>query len=287
MAEQQVNRNRQPLFNFRLRDLDAIGPNGEPPNQTLNWFGLTDGWFWLDVGGAELLHWSTETLELEGWMGIENTAADYHLDPPGLPYVDYYVTRFWEDLLELLPAVLNPLPEPLALALEPPTVWRDWESRAKQWMEGDDGDWDLYYQATGWWDRRRLDLGYLKQSPRIWFWRVGKIVRIHWDNRERTFDGLPVWEATTGEVEMPLAEFLEEVCSFNSRFIEAMGRRVQAVREGWSREGVFVDVEHLSWELHLWGQEYAKALGSPPTESEDDWRTILEALSTHSPSPTT
>ncbi len=52
------------LFNFQLRPVTAIAPfgSGWP---TLHWFGLSDGWYWLDVAGAELFRYSQALVKQE------------------------------------------------------------------------------------------------------------------------------------------------------------------------------------------------------------------------------
>jgi hypothetical protein len=41
-------------FRFELRPLDEVEPWGDDP-PSLSWFGLTDGWYWIEAGGHELL----------------------------------------------------------------------------------------------------------------------------------------------------------------------------------------------------------------------------------------
>jgi len=51
-----------PLFNFSLRPLDQVQPWGSAPDLSLSWFSLTDGCYWIDAGGEELLRFSDESL---------------------------------------------------------------------------------------------------------------------------------------------------------------------------------------------------------------------------------
>lgn len=75
------------IFNFELRPVHAITPwGGESP--TLSWFGLSDGWYWLELGGQEIFRARA-------------------VEPGEPPYADYQVVRLWEDVLELFPAVLE------------------------------------------------------------------------------------------------------------------------------------------------------------------------------------
>jgi hypothetical protein len=85
-------------FGFDLRPLGDIVPWGKADDLSLHWFGLTDGWFWIELDGHVLLRYS------------DRCAARFQLDRP---YVDYQVVRLWEDLITLIPAVLEPVPADL------------------------------------------------------------------------------------------------------------------------------------------------------------------------------
>lgn len=92
------------LFQFQMQSLEKIEPwGGEKPS--LSWFGLTDGWCWWNVDSQELFRYSQAVIEK--WT---NEYPDAQII---LPYVDYQVVRPWEDLLQCLPAVLNPVPDDL------------------------------------------------------------------------------------------------------------------------------------------------------------------------------
>src|SRR4051794_3484764 len=112
------------LVNFSLRSPADITPwstaNGEP---TLHWFGHTLGWYWINLGGAELFRYHDESL------------AHWARTVPGefrSPYDEYEVARLHEDLLSMLPAVLEPVPPPVAARLHPPDQWRTWLERANE-----------------------------------------------------------------------------------------------------------------------------------------------------------
>lgn len=113
------------LFNFQLRDIAAIEPwGGETPS--LHWFGLSDGWYWLSVGEAELFRYGQSFMQREEpWLSDPNTP----------PYVDYYVVRLWEDLLYQLPTILVLIPVALADRIADAAAWRAWLQRAEQWRD--------------------------------------------------------------------------------------------------------------------------------------------------------
>jgi hypothetical protein len=90
-------------FRFALTPLDRVRSWGGE-DRVLHWFGLTDGWYWIELGDQELLRYTPETLRL------------FRRDDlgPQHPYVDYYVVRLWEDLIGLTPTVMQPVPDDLA-----------------------------------------------------------------------------------------------------------------------------------------------------------------------------
>ncbi|MEV6791726.1 DUF5984 family protein [Streptomyces sp. NPDC051320] len=45
---------------FELTPLDRVVPWGERP--VLHWFGLTDGWYSVELGGHEVLRYSERTV---------------------------------------------------------------------------------------------------------------------------------------------------------------------------------------------------------------------------------
>lgn len=132
-------------FRFVLRPIGEIEPWG--PESRLHWFGLTDGWYWIELDGHELLRYSDRTLR--------------ETNGGGLPYVDYYVVRLWEDILELLPAALEPVPDDLVdlISSDQRVWWRD-EDEAEDVIE-----------AAIWYGNHKLDMGYLRNPPHLRWWR--------------------------------------------------------------------------------------------------------------------
>ena len=164
-----------------------------------------------------------------------------------IPYNDYQVSRLWEDLLELLPDVLDPVPPQLAAALGPDGPWTAWEQQAKAAVEAVEDETlyenaqDMREAAAGWWWNRRLYTIYLQFGPQIWFWSDGSNAHIEWDNRACVLDGVPIWETVLGQHTVPVAEFLEEVRSFDARFMRQMLDRVESAQAEWARPEIALD----------------------------------------------
>jgi hypothetical protein len=267
-------------FNFRLRGMRDISPwpgvGGAHPH--LGWFGLTDGWYWIEAGSADLFRYSQPLVDR--WTREHGGASWLE----ALPYVDYQVARLWEDVLDILPDVLDPVPPRLARALAPDGPWSAWERAARAAVEQappeqEEEAWDLLEAAARWWWDRTLDAGYLQAAPRIWLWSDGAEVSVQWDNRGRILDGLPAWAAVIGQHTVPAATFVAEVRSFDARFISRMRDRVAIAQAEWARPDVALDPdldqEQLARSGHLSRRLGAVANAKPEPER---WDAVLRAI---------
>lgn len=245
-------------FRFQLRAIEEIAPwrdaSGKPT--PLHWFGLTDGWYWIEAGTQELFRFSEEALtdwETQGY-------------PSTLPYIDYQVARFWEDLLELLGTALVPLPEDIATLLADGEPWKNLLQRY-EWAMADWDQWEVWDAALGWWWSRRLASGHaLLQQLSVW--RVGDQVTLQWDGR---IDSTPFpWTAPEqGQITLSLQSFLEAVHDFNDQLMAQMAERVAG--------NAVLEREHAQRLTLL-----ENALAHP---RQDDWDAIRTALAHSAISP--
>ena len=113
-------------FRFALTPLDQVGGWGASKDE-LHWFGLTDGVYWVEGGGA--------------------------VRPPG--EIDYYVARLWEDVVRLATMLREPAPPDLgALLRSDPGSWTDPFA-------------DEAWAAVSWHGDHLLDLGYVTGAPEV------------------------------------------------------------------------------------------------------------------------
>lgn len=262
------------LFNFALFPLgetiiDELDLDGK--HASLCWYNLTDGWYWIDVGTEHLFRYTPECLRR--WSANDPR-------PMHWPYVDYQVARLWEDLLDILPAVLEPLPPALAQRLVAPLVWNEWLVAFQDWTqsreeEDEEEDFDI---LTRWWFERKLDTGYLVEGPQVWLWNDGTHIHLVWDNCERLLEGVAVWTATTGEVLVPVAEFLEEVSAFDHHLMNAMTNRVKAARQHWAQPGYQEELAWLEKEQVQRAGMLAHTLEAMTTRKPTDWEQIMTLL---------
>lgn len=220
-------------FRFVLTPLAQVAPWGA--ERRLHWFGLTDGWYWIELGEHELLRYAPETLAEHRDGG----AAARH------PYVDYYVARIWQDLIGLAPAVLEPVPDDLQdfVASDP----RDW--RPVDDGELDDPDLDA---AMAWHDGHEIYLGYLRDAPRIRFWRAGEGesdgVTVSWQHPDAGDSDIRFTAPATGRVRVPADSFAAAVRRLDAELIAAMAQRIGELERAVPVDGVQVDLAQLRGE---------------------------------------
>jgi hypothetical protein len=258
------------LFDFHLSPLDEVQPWGKPPDLSLSWFGFTEGSYRLQVGSEFLLNYSDQ---------IVNHWAEKSAYIKSDPFVDYYVVRLWEDILDLLPDALEPLPKEISKFFEKDEkAWFQWENDALTWADHQsDEDQALeVFELAVWWQRdRRLDAAYLQNSPRIWIWSTEESVIISWDNTDILLDDIQVWSAPQGHYCIQRDEFLHEVRDFHSKLIGEMAGRVDQVCDRWGRTEIQVDKAHLKYEQQDRQTWLARALNKP---ASTDWANVLAAI---------
>jgi|GEM_PF-540695 len=222
------------LFEFRLRLLEEVQPwedSEKPANLSIDWFGLTDGWYWLNVGGERALF---------EYANVERDGR----------YMEYQVARLFQDLSHILASVLEPVPADLIPTIreEAGMAWYEkferWdEQQGKSSMDGDPG-WNLRGDAWEW--VRRRSLCPLGGDPHIQFWSDEAMVYLCWDSRDcLEADGSQRWANPEGSYQLPRADFIAEVESFQRRLAEQMGERIERTLRGAFGPEVEIEPEYL------------------------------------------
>jgi hypothetical protein len=194
-----------------------------------------DGWFWMTVGDGELFRTRERPRER----------------PSGFAYVDYQVVRLWEDVLELLPRAIAPVPSDIAKRLESIEDWLTWFAGFSDRLAepATEVDADPYELAAKWATDRWLDTAYLVRGPRIFFWRTDDTMHVAWENRHRIDDDAePIWSNAKGHVSMTIEDFVHEVRDFDDRLMAAMAERIASVQTSWPHPGVIIDLVQLDHE---------------------------------------
>jgi Family of unknown function (DUF5984) len=224
-------------FRFELCPLDEVSPwGGARPR--LHWFGLTEGWYWIDANGYELLRRS-------------------RVEHP-LPYIDYYLARLWEDVITLTPYAMESVPDdlrsfiassPAAWARDPSDFVATSASDGVETVNAGSREHPVLAAAI-WHGEHQLDLGYLRNAPRLRFWRMAggdsDEVIVDWqheDDGEIGFTG-----GQTFKFSVPTTEYLDAVRRLDRELLDAMTQRIEEVSRRGGLSGVDLDLVELQRE---------------------------------------
>jgi hypothetical protein len=251
------------LINFTLVPVEKVQPWGSPGNPSLSWFGLTDGQYWIQAGESTLFEYSD------------------HAQVAGAPrYCDYQVVRLYEDLMEMLQHILEPVPTSLVQYISGDTGIA-WLEGYRLWAEQNadqlkpDGYWEIIDASTTWIGKRSLDSAYLSPSANIVIWSDAVNVYFEWDNRTKLFKGQTAWTALRGTYKLPRHEFVAEIQSFHLRLMEQMAHRVGQVLSGALAAEINIDLAGLEREQKERCSTLDGVLSSP---AQTDWQSVEMAI---------
>lgn len=245
-----------PLIEFELSPVEQIQPWGSPPALQLHWFGLSLGSYYLDLGSVRLL--------------------EYAVADCSSCHAEYQLARLHEDLLSMLPEILDPIPLGIVTHLCETSVGCTLRFLEEVWSASDDSDNDLD-AALAAFGARQFDTGYLNPSAGIWIWTHDATTTIEWDNRDKFLSSRPAWSAEHGRYELHRDSFLVEVRNFHQRLMSAMDERVRQVCSNWRRHDVRIDFDQLQAEQIERATWLDSALRRP--SAEYDWNSIEKLLS--------
>jgi len=225
---------------------------------------MSDGWYTINCGGIELLRTNPALI---------NTPSKWKWRTP---YFDYQIARFHEDLLEVLPGAIEPLPPDLARIFRDEATHEDFVARCEQVFQRDiaNNDLDIAYE---WRRRKSLSRGHYVGQPDIRIWTESNTTHIRWvaNTAVDAETGLRWSVVEDGVFSLPRAQFLDEVRSFHNRFMAAMSARVELIRSWWPRPEVEIDVEDVV-------REHQQRLGALDaalaTQAPHDWDALRDAV---------
>jgi hypothetical protein len=252
---------------FVLDDLAHVEPWGDGENAQLHWFGLSQGCYWIETPEGDIFRYSP--------------AAPSDQDVPGAA-AHYYVARMFEDLQEVMPAALEPVPLDIAERF----TSRDWHERLDRWTDetaateepGSTALWDLSQEALAWWGARTIYTGYLRCGPLITIWRTEEKVHLRWTSRSNEIDGISVFALPTGDITLPAETFDCAAEEFLDAVLAAMSERVcQVVRGATTRRPYRIDLAGLAAEQRRRADE-RRSSAIPARTNWEQVREKLEAL---------
>jgi Family of unknown function (DUF5984) len=264
------------IFEFELDPIENVQPWGESPDKQIHWFALTQGIYRLKVGNDYLLNYTHEFISY-----LSKTYPQTHYQGT---YVDYYVVRLWEDLIDLLPTILEPVPKDLQYFFESDyLIHENWFEKVDDWHDktelkknlNDDELWKIHEAATYWIDNRHLDSNYLSPSAKIWFWADENDVIISWDNADIIVEGLQVWSATRGNFRINRDDFIAELQQFDKKLFAEMEKRVDIICKTWNNNEVKIDFEQLKSEQI---QRATLMENRLKLNTKTDWKKVSESI---------
>ena len=250
-------------IHYTLKKPERIVPWGEEVKY-LHWFGLTDGLLWIRAGDSVIYEYKEPHSDLFG-------------EP--VNYVDYPLSRFIEDFLELAPVISESVPESLYNVIE--NLAEDFRALKARYMDKSDDEFDTFYDEfywpmSEWFYSRVLSSGHLKCGPSIGLVRCGDKLKMIWDS-DPLEDGSELWKDPRGAFELDYPSFVSEVSRFLNNFTTDMDHQVsEVVRNGIP--GVYVDADALVRENAQRKETFEHLLKSLYSEDTPgtDWNKILD-----------
>jgi hypothetical protein len=253
------------IFDFKLRPLKEVIGWGAPPNQTLSWFGLTDGYYQVKFGNQVLYRPTIESIKRhKPNFAIDQLNSEFDLN------VDYQVARLYEDLLYILPNVMQELPDEIFQLVSTFDLHKNLQH---VYFEGDDPWCDSYEIAAGWYENRCLTSIHLKQGPTAVFIRYHDEVIIRWDNRIEVEKSELMWSPTFGEFRIPFEQFMDEISDFHSQLMMEMEHRIQIIQHDNPIPHIKIDLNALLIEHENRKYSLETAIEHKPTV--DDWDKVI------------
>lgn len=199
------------IFHFEFDDLARVEPWGTAPNLSFSWFAPTVGHYHLEIGGQQIFRYTPEILAHWETNGAER---------PPIHYVDDQLSRLREDLLELVPDLLQPLP----VAFEELIATGAAHAACAAALERDDAlDPEL---TQRWLWSRSLSSGHSYAAPCVHFFRFGDEIIIRATDLGGHSYGKPLWAASASEERLPIERFIGELRAFDAALLKGMAARI-------------------------------------------------------------
>lgn len=260
------------LIDFELTPIENVLPWGTPDNPSLSWFGLTDGRYWINAGVDTLFEYSER---------IRHNDADR--------YCDYYVARIFEDVIEMLPSILEAVPQDLTKYVSGESG-REWAKTYESWCEQNltegagDELWDVCDRANLLLCGRFLDCSYLTPSTSIVIWSDDADVHIEWENGDKLIDGELAWSAVSGSFHLPREKFVKEVGAFHAKLFQQMTSRIDQVAAGALHPDIQIDLPGLIAENEQRRDAFVQNFEKRCVTSWDEIRSAVFGISSHAAS---
>lgn len=173
---------------------------------------------WLTFGDQTIYEYSKE-------------AITYFGDKP-TPYSYYYIAIFLEDFTELFEKVSESIPDKFYELTKNLFQFRN---DTKRWLDFYDTDeneysdfyFEGYHKLISWPYQRLFDSAHLIGGPHLSFFRCKKNIRIVWDTEHTLENGVSLWTAKDGNLEMKYCDFVDQIKEFGTKFFCEMDKQIE------------------------------------------------------------
>lgn len=245
-----------------------------------HWFWLTDGFYWMNVGSQRLFEFSDVVIRY--W--------DMEIESDEQKCMDYQVVRFWEDMLEILPTIIQPVPKAVhKLFLQ---SHENYQENLNKWLDyveveensGRYKEYELLCSVPFFMNGYSLSTAHLSSSPFVCFWRYqenGKDkIWIGWDFTQTITDKnnhqeIPIWSATKGFFEIDYQDFMNEFQKFNDEFLNKMQERIDDILSSETLKSFYADNFDFSILQNEQNERKKSLLKTLNFKIEIDWETRL------------
>ncbi len=254
------------MINFKLKQIDEVPLAGEEGNFRMNWFWLTEADLWLTLGDATLYEYSPEAM-----VYFEDKESAYN-DYPLSRFIDDF-TELFEEISESIPKEIYQLTDNLNGFLTDAETWKElYESDADE-----DFYFKEYYSLISWTYKRAFGSGHLIGGPYFSFLRCEDKIRIFWKTEYQLENGIELWKAKDGSIEMLFSDFLNQIKDFGKRFFEQMNKLVQlALEKDWKE--VRIDKKELVEEHAFRELDFYKQVAflEQTSKVKTNWKLVKE-----------
>jgi hypothetical protein len=250
------------MINFKLKNIDKIHPFGAAESPSLSWFGLTDADLSIELGKSTIFEYTKES----------RTQNFYN---------DYYLSRFIEDFTSLFERINESIPDSLYSIVSSFETIDLYLNQANQLLEKNHSDefFDKYEKSTSWIHDRCLTSGHLIGGPLIWFIRKEQLIKIIWKSDYKLDNGVNLWTAGNGQIEMNYSKFVTDIEFFLDSFSKEMDKQVeQSLLKDW--ENIRIDKVNLKKEHTERKNEFYQLLNKLKASEKTDtnWNQIENSI---------
>lgn len=246
-------------------DIKPFGSKGKESKHS--WYALSDSDFSIEMKSETILEYSDAFASSNRMIGKN---------------VDYYFSRFIDDLLAVVRYLHEPIPTQLECYCNNAITINELLNSVNSWIDkyaddvGDDKFDEIVDSTRGWLFDRMIDMGYLRNSPQIFLVRIDSNVHIIW-NSDSVVEDIPVWSSESGKTIISYNDFMIEIERIVNYFLHLMQIQIDDAVKTLSSD--LVCGEELDEQHKIKVAQLQDAINSGKDKSlDDDWEQIISAI---------